>query len=1061
MISAHPPERRKNMALRSDAKILQQIINQESSDGTYQLVGLDIWDLADLKDTPEQTTSGRKNPTSIPDPMGYEMAFVADMQSPEQEIQKETDQVVKTLYTQIAAAPYSGKSVICRIQHLQPERQADCSVIRHRKTAPGWSVLPDRLLELKLAGRTCGIFDPEMQMFVPCTGFRDTKINGLPTDEYLESHPQIRKRYQALLVNMHQGGISNASLNRLLSEFDRSETLADMELYTGEMAKFPENDVYSYLSKTVPSISPEAVCCSLGTNTIPRLLEEPVFINTGSNAVISDNMMQVGDGLTVIPPVTNCDTITNAVYEYAPDGSYLEFTAYLDGTRYHKIYTKPSHGWKICKPENLIDIFYNVPDGILAKHNYLIQDSAVISSKDEDDDKVRWNIYPEDPEEYTVNLALNENSGSWKILQRSQVIRRLELRDKNDNILGNIIVPPIPPLDAKNGTLFVSLDPAGAQSVRIATVLNNENRIVKKIDCSSVLHPLTPMAEADLQNAEKNRTVSPKKGRTHFDSMMQKFTAKNTGGWAPLMVESRLYQPDQTELFDALETDSQTMSAGMDTLNIVSNPKEMLSRSNLTSEQIAEYSSVLKVFIGTLVLQSIMSAAREGYSLGAQNLQFLISYPENNSGEGVTKQMKLAIEGALELVNDYLADPNLLTIGTNVTMYSESRATDKWNERNRPDGIFLGEGNVVGTPDYGYSTHDFALRANGHLYFFSLPYAAQRLTNATLAKVYGSASSNTQQREENVNRLMRCFRNGEQTLIQRAAKVIEKAIEDQNAFHSKLYEELGFILPLNRLFQSCRFLINGANTDAFQVKAQQIVEAKLNIAIPAYADTIVKAIRAGDMQVDEDLFLAPVGKGSLALNNTGRGFVERFSNRLRNEIDYMLKDRHYTGEIHLLQNYDTEKVSVAEGMIALKNSGVTEQFSVESSPAEDPTEYYLDVVYGNNGEEKELFRQELLEVSGQATKKKYLIRKEAIYHKAFDRILASYTYEMFEESFNRFGYTGLGDGDFDDNIRSKVKSQFKNLVSELKSRSKALIMACPGIEREMLCGAVIDLALER
>ena len=68
---------------------------------------------------------------------------------------------------------------------------------------------------------------------------------------------------------------------------------------------------------------------------------------------------------------------------------------------------------------------------------------------------------------------------------------------------------------------------------------------------------------------------------------------------------------------------------------------------------------------------------------------------------------------------------------------------------------------------------------------------------------------------------------------------------------------------------------------------------------------------------------------------------------------------------------------------------------------------------------------------------------------------------MFEESFNRFGYTGLGDGDFDDKIRSKVKSQFRNLVAEMKSRSKALIMACPGIEQEMLCGAAIDLALER
>lgn len=1060
MISAHPPERRNNMALNPNSKLIQQVVNQESTDGTYQLVGLDIWEFADALDHPEETTSGRTNPTSISDPLGYEMAFVADMQSPNREIQEETDRIVKNLYTQIASADYSGKSVVCYIQHLDPRNESDRSMIRHRKNVSGWNASPDQLLRLKIAERVCGIFDPAMQMFVPSTNFRDTEINGMPTESYLESHPQIRQRYQALLVNMYQKGIRNASLERLLSEFDYNKALADMALYTGEMAEFPGDDVCTYISKTAPGIRPEAVCCMPGTNSIPKLLEEPVFIHTGDSAVLSDNMMQIGNGWTVIPPVTNCDTIANAVYNYAPDGSYLEFSAYLDGTLYHKIYTKPSLGWKICKPENIVDLFSGVPDGVLSKHNYLIQESAVMG----DEDKGKWKIYPEDPASYVANLKLDEKSGIWHILQRSQAIRRLELLDENDNILGTIPVPPVPALEPKKGTtLFVSLDPAGAQSVRIAAVLNNQNHIVNKIDCCSVLHPLTPMAEEDLANAAKNRTTSPKKGGTHFDSMLQKFTVIDSSGWAPLMVESRVYQPDQEELFDALEIDPETMATGMDDLDIVSNPKEILSRSDLTQEQLTECTSDLKTYIGSLILESIASAAREGYSLRTQNLQFLVSYPENGSGEGITKQMKLAIEGALELVNDYLSEPDVLSIGTNVTIYSESSATDKWNERNRPDGVFLGEGNVVGTPDYGYSTHDFALRANGHLYFFSLPYAAQRLTNATLARVYGSSDGSNQKINENVNHLMRCFRNGEQNLIKRASEAIKKAIEDQqkNASQVRLYEQLGFILPLNRLFQNCTFLVNGANTDAFQVKVQQMVEAKLNIAVPAYADTIAKAIRAGDMQADEDLFLAPVGKGSLALNNTGEGFEERFSGRLRDEIDYMLKDQSYTGKIHLLPNYDKEKKSVSEGMIALKTSGVKEQNTVTSLQTADPTEHYLELVYGNNEEEKESFRQELLDVSGPAKRKDYLRRKEALYHEAFDHIISNYTYDMFEESFNRFGYTGLGDGDFDDKIRSKVKSQFRNLVAEMKSRSKALIMACPGIEQEMLCGAAIDLALER
>ena len=181
------------MALNPNSKLIQQVVNQESADGTYQLVGLDIWEFADALDHPEETTSGRTNPTSISDPLGYEMAFVADMQSPNREIQEETDRIVKNLYTQIASADYSGKSVVCYIQHLDPRNESDRSMIRHRKNVSGWNASPDQLLRLKIAERVCGIFDPAMQMVVPSTNFRDTEINGMPTESYLESHPQIKR----------------------------------------------------------------------------------------------------------------------------------------------------------------------------------------------------------------------------------------------------------------------------------------------------------------------------------------------------------------------------------------------------------------------------------------------------------------------------------------------------------------------------------------------------------------------------------------------------------------------------------------------------------------------------------------------------------------------------------------------------------------------------------------------------------------------------------------------------------------------------------------------------
>ena len=56
----------------------------------------------------------------------------------------------------------------------------------------------------------------------------------------------------------------------------------------------------------------------------------------------------------------------------------------------------------------------------------------------------------------------------------------------------------------------------------------------------------------------------------------------------------------------------------------------------------------------------------------------------------------------------------------------------------------------------------------------------------------------------------------------------------------ELYERLGFNLSLNRLFSECHFHVTGINADMFQMKVQELTEAKLNIGIPAYAHTIVR-----------------------------------------------------------------------------------------------------------------------------------------------------------------------------------------------------------------------------
>ena len=96
-----------------------------------------------------------------------------------------------------------------------------------------------------------------------------------------------------------------------------------------------------------------------------------------------------------------------------------------------------------------------------------------------------------------------------------------------------------------------------------------------------------------------------------------------------------------------------------------------------------------------------------------------------------------------------------------------------------------------------------------------------------------------------------------------------------------------------------------------------------------------------------------------------------------------------------------------------------------------------------------------------ATKAEYIAKRRALYNNAFENLMDNYTYTDFEGDFNLWGYTGTGDGSFDDSVRSMAKDSFDNLIAELKDSKKSLIMSCPGVEKEMICGAMIDLIIER
>ena len=803
----------------------------------------------------------------------------------------------------------------------------------------------------------------------------------------------------------------------------------------------------------------------MGSSVSEKVLRQPVLINTGTRCLsdINDTFGEISDRLIVIPPVQNVRSIKEAGYKFARETvngipKWIEFRARLDGELCHKIYAAGKSGFRICQPDNYIDMAYMVPEGILAKYNYLVQGSAA-GAITNDNLETRWNVFPEDPGSSVIRLTSNQYDGDWEIHQRSLRIERMELCDREGNVLGTIVMPKILTPERKNQKMYLSLDPAGATSVRLKSIEGSGKS--EAISYENLTFPLTPTATTEFNQTLERRLMDSGESGTHFDSLLQQFVPETMGNWSALMVESRIWKPDEQVLFAALKDSPGTMTEAMTNIGVISNMKEVLTRSNLKVRDRQLISMALKQYIGIMILEGILALAREGFSVPYNNLEFMISYPENGSGEGITKQLLDIIRGAIEMVNEYLLPEAQLEEGHNITFCSESEAAAVWHQLNPPGNVFIGEGVALGSLDIGYSTSDFSLRVNGKLYLSSVPYAAQRVTNGTLAKVYEGG---------NAAALMRCFSGGSRELKKQAEDAIRQAMASRQG---ELYERLGFNLSLNRLFTECRFQVTSVNADEFQMKVQELTEARLNIGIPAYACTIVRALKDEALAEDGEILLGPVGKGSLALNNTAPGFADRFTSRLYEEINYLLKSdpsfegAEYTGRIRLLTNNDTEKLSVAQGMIDMKEHTHTR---AEIMVQGEPTEHYLDVLYGSgmdaDNEAKEQFRDELAGLSRHATKAAQQEKQSELYEQAFGKLIGDYTYQKFEEAFERFGYTGIEEaimdtGVLDSQIARTVEENFDNLRAQLQQQSEELIMATPFVEEEMLCGAMIDLALKR
>lgn len=1059
------------MAFSKEHRRIAELKNIERHHGFMDVDGATIQECAEFIMTPVENEETRQNAKNISSTFGNVIAWLINVSSAKKEISGVNEKQLLSLYLCLAQAPYNGSEMKYTLHTFDKDNPIDQKMMKDLRKLKldeedtGMEKEPDRVLQVSVDGEVLAMYFPKWKCFVPGVRFPQSEKCCKVPEEFMAGNPHITKRCRALLTNLIAKGANAKVLGKVLDYIGGALTDAEMELYRAEPAETLPEEVIKYIQETSAKADPLAVCNYMGSSVSEKVLRQPVLINTGTRCLsdINDTFGEISDRLIVIPPVQNVRSIKEAGYKFARETvngipKWIEFRARLDGELCHKIYAAGKSGFRICQPDNYIDMAYMVPEGILAKYNYLVQGSAA-GAITNDNLETRWNVFPEDPGSSVIRLTSNQYDGDWEIHQRSLRIERMELCDREGNVLGTIVMPKILTPERKNQKMYLSLDPAGATSVRLKSIEGSGKS--EAISYENLTFPLTPTATTEFNQTLERRLMDSGESGTHFDSLLQQFFPETMGNWSALMVESRIWKPDEQVLFAALKDSPGTMTEAMTNIGVISNMKEVLTRSNLKVRDRQLISMALKQYIGIMILEGILALAREGFSVPYNNLEFMISYPENGSGEGITKQLLDIIRGAIEMVNEYLLPEAQLEEGHNITFCSESESAAVWHQLNPPGNVFIGEGVALGSLDIGYSTSDFSLRVNGKLYLSSVPYAAQRVTNGTLAKVYEGG---------NAAALMRCFSGGSRELKKQAEDAIRQAMASRQG---ELYERLGFNLSLNRLFTECRFQVTSVNADEFQMKVQELTEARLNIGIPAYACTIVRALKDEALAEDGEILLGPVGKGSLALNNTAPGFADRFTSRLYEEINYLLKSdpsfegAEYTGRIRLLTNNDTEKLSVAQGMIDMKEHTHTR---AEIMVQGEPTEHYLDVLYGSgmdaDNEAKEQFRDELAGLSRHATKAAQQEKQSELYEQAFGKLIGDYTYQKFEEAFERFGYTGIEEaimdtGVLDSQIARTVEENFDNLRAQLQQQSEELIMATPFVEEEMLCGAMIDLALKR
>ncbi len=990
---------------------------------------------------------------------------------------------IQSFYLMMNAAPYYGWGITPVL--YETGRDPTGRVYRSFfKRTSGYDKEPERILALRIGDRTSAVFDPDYGVFLPTAGFsKDPEL-----ESRLVKNPNIVKRACAY-IHMLCGSLKppfndrfRAAFTDLMAPYTPNELSAEASLLRAEPKADIPADVTDYLNRVSPGSNAALVCGYPGEDGEKILLERPCLIYVAPGAPSAGSGWRIGRDQELIPPLEVGSTLPDRIacnsghIENGP--AWAEVTVEFQGTVHRRVYNLDRENCETANPNTFVDAQAGIPAGIFQKFNYLEQGSTA-AARELTVPKSSWTLLPYDSAEVVDSLgSFQDKSRRWTLHQRKTPPTHLKLTreirtpmGQTEEIpLGTVILPEEPHFVPKDNIRNIAFDLGSSRSVRLMTI-KGTGRFEPLADLRPdtgrngaetagtlpFLRPMTPIGQKTLDEIAEFSYDRLGDGGTYIEPLVQRFTIHpaegRASGTAGLMSRNRIWRPDMDKLFGALMNDTGSMNDARTRVGVDATPKERLSNSDLSEEDRYAARAALRFYIGTLFMESIFKAAQEGYSFGAGNLYFGVSFPDNGSDTGLTREVREAIRGASEFVNEYLTPQNRLVEDVNLFLYAENRATNVWHSKNPPKGMFMGRTVAAATFDCGNTTLDFTLSTNDHAYPGSIPYAGRKITNESISEGYI-------ERPEDITD---CFPDIRQKCLDLEIKAKKALNAASKASQGRLDQRLGFSMTLSQLFNECDFSVTGPNADQRMHRVQRLISIKEFITIPAIAATIAKAVAEGDISLKDDIYIAPVGRGSLALKNTYDGFRERYVLLIKRQLLRILGEE-YLGNIVFMENNDVHKRSVAEGILYMMEGTVPDLVNIPLYGPETTLEdHYLDMVYGEQSSpKKETAKSRLRGLDLPETCAEYRDAFDSLYDEAFKALMNGYSIDDFKESYNTWGLTGRLDNGFTDRmVRDEVEKSFSNMIAEARETMKYFIMSYPGVEKEHVCGSLLDICLRR